>query len=189
MHESDSIVWLCALAWGGWILIVSILIPVQLSAIRRELRGIAKHMGVDRELSRVERYEAEQRAELEREIEGAMNTNTMRSALALCLLMATAALAADEPKPWPQKGNTVFVAATLIGRWKDTPACAESVVRKAKAGRIEIETYSVALINVLDGDWTAMLFRSQDECRQAIAQRGEPKVRSININHHSIVAG
>jgi hypothetical protein len=66
----DGTVLLFAFLWGCWVLAISVLIPIQLSAIRRELRGIAKHMGVQRELSRVEKYEAEQRAELEREIGG-----------------------------------------------------------------------------------------------------------------------
>jgi hypothetical protein len=118
----------------------------------------------------------------------------MRTLPILALLfLALPAFAAD----WPQRGDTVFVAARLEQRIpgmlvavggafvmsppvdSDLGICAP-LVRSWSASRFKDAS---ARLHILAGDWTPYLKRTRGECRAAIAANGLPSVVSKGVRH------
>ncbi|HET8945458.1 MAG TPA: hypothetical protein VFQ07_00610 [Candidatus Polarisedimenticolia bacterium] len=117
--------------------------------------------------------------------------------LAALLAAAGAAVslaAAPSPPPptnfVPAKGEAVYVAAKLKeirhksaqpGAPKmtyDMAACEKLVVRKGNAGKRSWTLEDLMGNEVrLQGTWQPWMFRTKDECRNAIARRGEAPVK------------
>jgi hypothetical protein len=89
----------------------------------------------------------------------------------------------------PEKGQTVYVAATLkgishrdlIGGPKttyDMAACERLVVQKADARKGAWTVVDLMGSEVrLSGTWQPWMFKTQDECRDAIVRAGEAPVK------------
>jgi hypothetical protein len=109
------------------------------------------------------------------------------------VLIALIPLLLGANKPWPQKGDVVFVSANttaisglfvLTGgpptQFK-TPACSQAKVKKIKKSPRTlwlIETPN-GLLGSLEGEaWEARLHHSALECRQFLAANPDPEVSS-----------
>ncbi len=105
--------------------------------------------------------------------------------------------AATQPSEWPQKGDTVYVSATLKNVMvlhpfvfggpapeSDVPACVPMVIKKA---RPEKELWDVkdpvGGTERLLGPWPARIHRSDAECRDSLKKLGEPTVVRSGVIH------
>lgn len=98
-------------------------------------------------------------------------------ALLSALALALPALAGDAPAPWPQKGDTIYVAAVLpavsmasyagskLADLPELPACSPLDVgyRKKRIGCGDASGSS----RILEGDWQGSVFASREECVKA----------------------
>jgi hypothetical protein len=103
----------------------------------------------------------------------------------LTLILAAALAAA----PWPAKGDTVFVSATLahvIGpmpmpgglspeRVTTVPPCVPSTVKRAKPDWVIIKG-PAGSGQALDGPWLPRLHRTEAECSATMTSLGEPRI-------------
>lgn len=103
----------------------------------------------------------------------------MRSVAVLALLLVcAAAFGAEEPKPWPQKKDTVFVAGELTGTFGapplvqfstvTVPACAPTEVAfKPKAERLYVQDEARGATFKLCEGWEAWIYRTSKACSEA----------------------
>jgi hypothetical protein len=101
----------------------------------------------------------------------------MRSLAALLCLALFGPALADDPKPWPQKGDIVYVAAVLpavsmpieqgekLADLLELPACSPLDVGFHKK-RIGFGDASGSA-RILEGDWKRAMFASREECLRA----------------------
>jgi len=126
-------------------------------------------------------------------------------ALLCSFALALPALAGESPKPWPQKGDTVYVAArlsgsnavTLIvpgiggGKMPDVPTlepCSPVTVRKVgSSGTTVIVQDDDRHERRLDGPWAPALAKTAGECRQIVESLGLPRVKSRGGYRYEIV--
>lgn len=117
----------------------------------------------------------------------------MKALPLLALLLALPAFADD----WPQKGDTVFVAADLHQRIpgvivfsgpailskgpvvSDVSACSP-LVRSWAANRYKDQD---GRLHILAGDWSPYLTPTLAACREAVALRGVPAVSTKGVRH------
>jgi hypothetical protein len=110
---------------------------------------------------------------------------TGRIALAALLVLATET-AAQEPEPWPGKGDSVYIAASFKGltgpstlpgtrAHYDMPACVKLLVVKAKPKK-QIWTIDDPMGGTLEisGAWTVRMHRGKTECEAQLSVEGEP---------------
>ncbi len=107
------------------------------------------------------------------------------AAAATTILILTAALAGEAP--WPQKGDTVYISATLKSvnsavlvfgaspMESDVPPCVPLTIRKAKA-ELWITKDPVGQSERLEGPWLPRMHRTEKECKDHFARFAEPKV-------------
>lgn len=99
-------------------------------------------------------------------------------------------LAADK---WPQKGDTVYVAAELHEHYQggllsggepdvDLKACVP-LRRSWNFKGLPCFKDDRSISHCLDGDWTAHLFKIAADCTSAVAARGTPRVISHGQVH------
>jgi hypothetical protein len=119
-----------------------------------------------------------------------------RAVAALLCAAAATALFAAAPLPSaatgfaPADGQAVYVAATFRAiRHKsgypggpkmtyDMAACEKLVVKKEKAGKRTWTVVDLMGNDIrLQGTWQPWMFKTQDECRNEIARRGEAPVK------------
>ncbi|HEU4402075.1 MAG TPA: hypothetical protein VFT43_08215 [Candidatus Polarisedimenticolia bacterium] len=123
----------------------------------------------------------------------------MRRSVALMpLLILFPALAAD--RPWPAKGDSVYVAASLKGIQNprlvsgaslkyDMPACARLTVTKADPKKLAwVVADPLGNNERLEGAWTAWMFKTEAECKTQTSARGEPRVTQSGATYQ-IVGG
>jgi hypothetical protein len=121
--------------------------------------------------------------------------------LGLCL----PASAADEEKPWPQKGDTVYVSARLagfdpmmiiVGGYGGTmpgvptlEPCEPMTVRKATTGDGDTITIKDDMGNTrkLEGGWLTRMHRTEAECRATIKEIGAARVKSAGGYRYKLV--
>jgi hypothetical protein len=99
-----------------------------------------------------------------------------RFSLVVALLVCLPVLAADEAKPWPQKGDTVFVAGDLTGSFMSmslvlgwttitAPACVPMTVAfSPKPSKAIIRDESRGAAFQLCGEWRTWLSKSRADC-------------------------
>lgn len=118
-----------------------------------------------------------------------------RSAVLIALSVCLPVLA-EEAKPWPQKGDTVYVSAKLAGfnpltlivpgvgggKMPDVPElpeCSPLTVKSAVDEQGELTAKDdLGNKRKLAGAWLARLHRSREECREKIEREGLPRVQS-----------
>ena len=107
------------------------------------------------------------------------------------------ALVLASSEPWPQKGDTVYVSATLTlslmslyGANNDSPIppCIASEVLKVKPEYWRIDPPNTPSLScpILKGPWLPRLHQTVEECEAYLAEHGEPRmIRSAST--HQIV--
>jgi hypothetical protein len=115
-----------------------------------------------------------------------VNRADLRRATA-CLLAAVAVVAAASAPP-PEKGNAVYVAATLKGirhhdrvsgakTSYDMAACEKLVLTKANPKKgIWVAVDLMGNEVQLQGAWQPWMFRNKEDCRNGVAIHGEAPV-------------
>jgi hypothetical protein len=106
----------------------------------------------------------------------------MKRAAAVCLLALCLPALAAEPKPWPQKGDTVFVPGELAGQFLTemtltgemhnvtVPACAPLQVSFApKPDKITVVDIARNAYFPLCGEWKGWVTQIAAECKKAVA--------------------
>ena len=124
--------------------------------------------------------------------------------LALLILTAPSILAADE-KPWPQKGDTIFIAAKLEGfnnpmvmvggygaKMPDVPtldACAPTTLRSRsdEADRFTVRD-DMHNDRKLIGEWLPRLHKTAKECQAQIQSSGLPRVQMVGGSKYTLVS-
>jgi hypothetical protein len=124
---------------------------------------------------------------------------------AIALLVICTVVPAAKNKPWPAKGDTVYVSAYLVQvHWTGpifflevppivgpVPSCEPSRVKKAnpKRGRWEIR----ALIqkgyhnySILKGPWLSRMHRTAEECEAYFKEYGQPDIERSGAAHRII---
>lgn len=117
----------------------------------------------------------------------------MRITASLALLLFALPVLAADDKPWPQKGDTVYVSLALSSSTPAMPlpggmlqprsvpvdVCMPLLVKKAsgEADRFILET-PIRLTMRLDGEWTPLFHRSKAECDDATAHQKAPQTIS-----------
>lgn len=115
----------------------------------------------------------------------------------LVAVLCLPAFAGDETKPWPQKGDTVYVAAPLAGfspgsvvgyKAPDIPAidaCAPVTVKKAAEVLVVLDdTGNTRRIT----GWSGRVHATAQECRAQIASEGLPRVKTSGGYRYEIHA-
>lgn len=122
-----------------------------------------------------------------------------RVVLAALLVLATGT-AAQEPEPWPEKGDFVYIAAsfksltgpsTMPGTRThyDMPACVKLLIVKAnpKKQRWTIDDPMGGTLEI-SGAWTARMHRAKMECEAQLSVEGEPAM-GRDRNRFTLVKG
>ncbi len=117
----------------------------------------------------------------------------MKHRLALLLLLP---FLLDADKPWPQKGDTVYLAAELH---EHTPALplmgGEPDVNLAACVPLRCMGEHIfglgfrddrGSIHSLKGDWTAYLYRESEPCKAAVQKNGLPRVEAKGRQHRLV---
>lgn len=110
----------------------------------------------------------------------------IRRVALVTLLVLSTGTAAQEPDPWPGKGDAVYIAASFKGltgpstvpgtrTHYDMPACVKLLVVKAKPKKL-IWTIDEPMGGTLElsGAWTARMHRGKIECEAQLSVDGEP---------------
>jgi hypothetical protein len=99
--------------------------------------------------------------------------------LALLLVLVALPAAAADDKPWPQRGDTVYVAAALPalnmpmdfgGKRSDLSElrpCTPTEFSRMQSKRVVLIDRSGG-IRWLEGEWGDRLFKSEDACRKLV---------------------
>ncbi len=122
----------------------------------------------------------------------------MRRTVVVLALLALFLPAAAADKPWPIKGDVVFVSAELVNvifqvviiggsvnKESPVPACLTMTVRKVKAKKptIIVGPASGAGSMRLDGDWRDRIHSSRPECEKYLATHGQPRFTRFEWIH------
>ena len=113
---------------------------------------------------------------------------------ALLLAFLPFLLGAD--KPWPQKGDVIYVSADLVSvttevarravvyPFAESPlaACIPVTVRKLGDELVAVQD-PAGNGEWLRGPWAPRLHRSESECRAYLQAHGQPRIVRSNWNH------
>ena len=122
----------------------------------------------------------------------------MRRTVVVLALLALCLPAAAADKPWPVKGDVVFVSADLVysapgfsftggaaDKESPVPSCIAMTVRKVKTAKPTWIVGPVAGAGTvrLDGDWTTRFHRDSASCETGLSVHGQPKITRAGWVH------
>jgi hypothetical protein len=124
----------------------------------------------------------------------------MRPIVVVLVLAVSSVVAGEESreaeeKPWPQKGDTVYVSATLVLEsgtpfetlLSDVPACVPLRVVKTKDQALQVKPPNSGIWKIrLVGPWSGHLHASRKECSGAFGDEGQPTIIRRSWSHQII---